>query len=97
MSRTHLSAHCLFTPVEPGGVLPCFLRYRPHSSLAPPILRLGLWGQLQAGEGVGGTVELWELTHHLPIPPRTTLCPWDGRVPEPLWVGGQGTGASGKG
>lgn len=53
-AEPQLATHCLFLPVELGGVLPCVFCCHSHSCLTPAFLCLGLWGQLQAGEG-------WEL------------------------------------
>lgn len=54
--RVKLATHCLFLPVELGGVLPRVLGCHSHSCLTPAIFCLELSGQLQAGEG-------WELLY----------------------------------
>lgn len=86
-SRAQLVTHCLFLPVELRGVLPHALRCHSHGCQAPAILCLGLWGQLQAGEGLGVTQSLrWWPTlpflpgkgHSLSYLPSTTasVCTW---------------------
>lgn len=79
------STHRFLPPVERGGVLPHAVWGCPHSHLAPAILCLGLWGQLQAGEELGVTLQLGAV----PRAPQTTepasLAGME--APEPSWEG----------
>lgn len=92
LPTTHLSAQCLFIPMERGGIPPCALWHCPHSHLAPAVLCLGLWGQLQAGEGREGYCGALGAAPAPPQPHKATFPPSDGRCQGQSFSGWRSTG-----